>query len=115
MNKEQYLALVDRELDNMKDLIRRKSHDYTGDGGPFANFEDTGGLCDPFVGLLLRMGDKMQRLRTFAKKGTLQVKGEGAQDAAKDLIGYALIAIGMLEAQEAQHGGQSSFSGAKPS
>ena len=97
MNKEQFLALVDKELDSIKDIIRRKNADYTGDGGPFANFEDTGGMCSPLVGLLLRMGDKMQRLRTYAKKGELKVVGEGAEDAARDMIGYSLILLGMLE------------------
>ena len=92
------MELVDRELNALKEVIKQKNHDYTGgDDNPFANFEDTGGLASPLAGVLLRMGDKMQRLRAFAKKGKLEVVGEGAKDAALDMIGYSLIVIGLLE------------------
>jgi hypothetical protein len=97
MNKQNYLALVAKELETIKGIITAKNNDYTaGSDNAFSNFEDNGGLATPFAGVLLRMGDKMQRLRTFAKSGALQVKGEGAEDAARDMIGYSLILLGML-------------------
>lgn len=100
MTKEEYLKLVERELDAIKDVIQRKNHDYTGgDADPFANFKVTQhlGLSDARTGVLIRMVDKIQRLKTFIAKGELQVKGEGAQDAARDIIGYSLILLGLLE------------------
>lgn len=99
MNREEYLALVDRELKSIKDIVERKNNDYTAGGGPFDNFEVTEklGLSDKRTGLLIRMVDKIQRLKTFIAKGELKVKGESAQDAARDIIGYSLILLGMLE------------------
>jgi hypothetical protein len=103
MNKQQYAELVEKELDTIKQIVKAKNNDYTASSGSaFANFESTPDLASPFSGVLIRMGDKFQRLRTFAAKGQLQVAGEGADDAARDVIGYALILLGMLaDAKEA--------------
>lgn len=102
MTKEQYFELVDRELENIKEVIRRKGNDYTSGGHPFDNFNATAvlGLGDRRTGLLIRLVDKIQRLKTFVKKGELQVRGEGAKDAARDCIGYSLLLLGMLEEDE---------------
>jgi hypothetical protein len=82
----------------MKATIRAKNADYTNGEGAFANFEVTErlGLSSAEIGLLIRMVDKIQRLKSFLSKGELQVKGESAQDAAKDIMGYALILSAML-------------------
>ena len=99
MKKEAYFSLVERELEAIKDTIKRKNNDYTGGADDaFANFKVTEnlGLSDARTGVLIRMVDKIQRLKTFIAKGKLQVKGEGAQDAARDIIGYSLILLGML-------------------
>lgn len=103
MKKADYFELVDRELSLIKDTIQRKNNDYTGaSDDAFANFKVTEalGLSDARTGLLIRMVDKIQRLKTFIAKGELQVKGESAQDAARDCIGYSLILLGMLASAE---------------
>lgn len=97
MNKQQYAALIEAELEKIKTIIKAKNNDYTaGSGSAFANFESTPALCSPFSGVLIRMGDKFKRLETYASKGKLEVANEGADDAARDIIGYALILLGML-------------------
>ena len=101
MDKEQYLAFIETTLDEIQELIRQKNNDYTGgsqNADPFANFrqaEDFG--VEPLTGLAIRMGDKFQRIKAFALDGKLAVGGEGIEDAFRDLIGYSLIALGMLE------------------
>lgn len=98
--KVAYLALVDKELAAIRDVIERKNNDYTGASeDPFANFRVTEalGLSDARTGVLIRMVDKIQRLKTFIAKGELKVTGESAQDAARDIIGYSLVLLGMLE------------------
>lgn len=98
MKKAEYSALVDRELENIKNVVKAKNNDYTASSdSAFANFESTPSLASPFAGVLIRMGDKFKRLETYATKGSLQVVNEGAEDAARDVIGYALILLGMLE------------------
>ena len=53
----------------------------------------------PLVGLSVRMADKFQRLKAFCRDGKLSVNdhGDTARDIFRDLVGYSLIAIGMLE------------------
>lgn len=87
-------------------IMKAKNHDYRGGtGDPFASFRGstTFGI-DPIVGILLRMQDKMMRIKTFAEKGQLQVKGEGVEDALLDIINYAVLVAGMVkEAKDGQH------------
>lgn len=97
MSKAEYLAFVRETLDGLQELIRRKNTDYTaGVDDPFANFrasEDWG--VDPYLGLCVRFGDKVQRLKSFAKSGKLLT--DSLEDAWLDTIGYACIALGMLK------------------
>lgn len=97
-NTKQYLEFVKTTLDDLQILIQRKNSDYTNGAGPFANFEQASDFgVDPFKGLMVRMGDKMQRIKSFCSKGELQVANEGVDDALKDLIGYSLIGLAMLD------------------
>jgi hypothetical protein len=84
--------------------MSRKNHDYTsGSGDPYANFRTAEQLgVHPAVGIMLRMGDKMQRIRTFAERGELKVDGEGLEDAVVDCINYAVLAYGLL-LEDAEH------------
>jgi hypothetical protein len=98
MSREEYLAFLEQTFNDMQTLIKKKNTDYTAGGGPFANFEESLGYgVDPLVGLSVRIGDKIQRLKSFCKSGKLEVENEGAEDIFKDLIGYSCIALGMLK------------------
>lgn len=83
-----------------RDLMRSKNHDYRGgaDSDPYANFRGSDQLgIHPVVGILLRMQDKIMRVKTFAEKGQLMVKGEGIDDALIDIINYAVLIKGMID------------------
>ena len=77
--------------------------DYTGGKGcdnPFANFDGSTEFgIDPLVGVALRMQDKFQRLKAFCKDGelSLNTKGDSIRDIYRDLIGYSLISLGMID------------------
>jgi len=79
------------------EIMGAKNHDYTsGSNDPFANFRASESIgVDPIVGVCVRIIDKLQRLRTFAEKGTLKVRGEGVADACRDIINYAVLVQGM--------------------
>ena len=49
----------------------------------------------PWIGVAIRMNDKVTRLQSFAKNGVLA--NEGVVDNLMDLAAYALIAIVLLE------------------
>lgn len=80
-------------------IMEDKNHDYRGGtGDPYANFRGSTSLdIHPVVGILLRIQDKMMRIRTFVEKGELKVKGESIDDALMDMINYTVLIKGLIE------------------
>jgi hypothetical protein len=101
MNKTQYLAFAEAELNRVLSIVRQKNSDYTGgttNHNPFANFEIANDFgVPPITGLCIRMADKFQRVKAYCRDGKLAQANEGAVDAFRDIIGYSLIALGMLK------------------
>lgn len=72
-------------------LHSRKQQDYGTNTDPFANVrasQDFG--VSAWVGALIRMNDKVTRLKNFAERG--QLANESAEDSMMDIAVYALIA-----------------------
>jgi hypothetical protein len=94
------------EMDDILAMTANKNSDYTGGktcNNPFANFDaSTEFGVHPLTGICIRMQDKFQRAKAFCSDGSLKVttKGDQSKDIFRDLIGYSLIAIGMLEREE---------------
>ena len=99
MNRPQLLELHDELCSRAKAIMEAKNHDYAGADGesPFANFEAVQhlGIIERKKGLLIRMLDKYQRIKTFCETGKLMVPGEGFEDAILDLINYEILFAGM--------------------
>ena len=91
------------EIEGILALTAKKNSDYTGGEkceNPFANFDASVAFgVEPLTGICIRMQDKFQRARALCRDGkvTLDVEGDTAKDIFRDLIGYSLIAIGMIE------------------
>lgn len=91
------------EIEDILSLTERKNSDYTGGetcDNPFENFDGSTDFgVDPLTGVCIRMQDKFQRAKAFCSDGSLSLTTDGdrAKDIFRDLIGYSLIAIGMLE------------------
>ena len=70
-----------------KSIMKKKNHDYRGGSGdPYANFRGSVSLgVKPITGILLRMQDKIMRVKTFDEKGELIVENEGVKDALVDI------------------------------
>jgi len=80
-----------------------KNHDYAGneDMHPLGNFMRTSAAgIDPEIGLLVRMLDKVGRIETFFREGSLKVKGESVEDAFMDLGNYCFLMIALLRDKE---------------
>ncbi len=88
-------------LEEMKTLHLRKTLDYGDDEDALANVRQGAEFVDiePWRGCLVRMADKMQRLRTFCRTGRLV--HEGVEDTLLDLAAYAAIALVLY--REAKH------------
>jgi hypothetical protein len=80
-------------------IMMKKNHDYTGGSGdPYANFRgsDTLGIS-PITGILLRVQDKLMRIKTFDEKGELKVENEGVEDALIDVQNYMDLIYGLIK------------------
>ena len=80
-------------LDEIAEMHRSKSRDYGSEDDPLANIRHGADLVDiePWRGCMVRIADKVQRLRTYCKTGRLV--HEGVVDTLKDLAAYSLLAI----------------------
>lgn len=83
-------------LKEMGELHDKKQRDYGTDLDPFANVRasEEFGVAS-WVGALVRLNDKIVRLKQFARRGDLA--NESAEDSMRDIAVYALIALCLYE------------------
>ena len=67
-------------------LFEKKNKDY---GDAFANYGP--------VGVIVRMGDKIQRLSSVSKNGINMVNDESLRDTLIDLHNYSAMAILLMD------------------
>jgi hypothetical protein len=90
-----------RLLCKMRELYDAKSADYGDERGDNLHAAQDLGLS-PYLGVLLRMNDKLARLKAIARKGgTTCVADEDVQTTLLDLAIYCLLAIIL---HEEEHG-----------
>lgn len=102
MTQEQYLQFADEFFNKCLEISKAKNTDYTGGGDDaFANFTSVESLhISTEAGFITRMNDKMMRIASFVKNGTLQVKDESVKDTLRDLANYACLFAGYLESKK---------------
>ena len=71
------------------DLFIKKNADY---GDAFANYGS--------VGVIVRLGDKIQRLMSVSKNGVTLVNTESLRDTLIDLHNYAAMGIMLIDEQK---------------
>ena len=71
------------------DLFIKKNADY---GDAFANYGS--------VGVIVRLGDKIQRLMSVTKNGVTLVNTESLRDTLIDLHNYAAMGIMLIDEQQ---------------
>ena len=70
------------------ELFIKKNKDY---GDAFANYGP--------IGVLVRMGDKIQRLMSISKTNITMIKNENVRDTLIDLHNYSAMAIMLIDEQ----------------
>lgn len=97
---KRYLQL----LEEMAELHKNKSAGYAGDNpDAWANFRQAEGFgVSAFDGCLVRMSDKFVRVQNLVKNPKNDKVGESIKDTLFDLSSYALIALCLLEEENAQ-------------
>jgi len=82
-------------LDELKDLHLRKTLDYGIDEDALSNIRSSAEIVNmkPWAGCVLRMMDKMHRLKAFFRRGRCEF--DGVEDTLKDIACYAIIGLVM--------------------
>jgi hypothetical protein len=74
------------------ELFKKKNADY---GDSFANYGP--------VGVIVRLGDKINRLSSVTKNGVNLVNNESTRDTLIDLHNYAAMAIMLMDEKKIKH------------
>lgn len=86
-------------LAEMEALHAKKGADYGSEGDPYANVRASAEFgVTPWVGALIRLNDKVTRLKAFTRKGVLE--NESVLDSILDIAVYAVIMRILYEEQE---------------
>jgi len=86
-------------LAELEAVHAKKSLDYGSDEDPLANIKASSDFgIPPYVGALLRLNDKIYRLKRYTTRGTLA--NESAEDSLRDIAVYAVIALQLFREQE---------------
>ena len=100
MNTEQLLHIHEETSEAAREIMRQKNSDYTGGSeatDALANFKASLSLnLHPVTGLLLRVQDKIMRIRSFVADGELRVVNESVEDACDDIVNYAILCKALL-------------------
>lgn len=80
-------------LDEIKQLHLRKTLDYGCDEDALSNIRSSSDVINvsPWAGCVLRISDKMHRLRSYFRRG--RVEFDGIEDTLLDIAAYAVIAL----------------------
>lgn len=103
MNRQEFLTFQELFYQKNIEITKAKNADYTGaTDDPFSNFKIVQhiGACSVEQGFITRMSDKLSRLASFTKNGTLMVKDESVKDTLSDLANYCSLFAGYLESQK---------------
>ena len=87
------LAVLHNELcSKAREIMQAKNRDYAHEGDVFRNFRLFGGL-----GILVRLSDKLARLRSFEENQSFAVTDEKLIDTVLDTINYAVLYFAMKQ------------------
>lgn len=100
MTTAELLKLHKETCDKCYGIVQKKNNDYSGGAtspDALANFKMSTAIgLSPVIGLLLRIQDKMMRIKTFATDGALNVADETVNDAFEDIINYAILGKALM-------------------
>lgn len=105
MNKQEYIKFAEETFTSIHQLIQKKNADYTGNSDdPFANFRMVEHLSHGKVsteqGVFTRLSDKFSRLGSLMGGGVAQ--NESIDDSLRDIIGYSILYLALLEEQKSK-------------
>jgi len=92
ISRSELLVLHNELSAKARELMTKKNHDYAVEQDVFRNFRTFGTL-----GVLVRLSDKLARLRSFEENNVFKVTDEALIDTILDTINYAVIYFAMKQ------------------
>lgn len=90
LKNDSYLEI----LDEMRQLHIKKAADYGGGTGTDNLRASAEFGIQPWIGCVLRMNDKVTRIKSFVRNGRLE--NESLDDSLIDIAAYAILALTLL-------------------
>jgi hypothetical protein len=89
-------------LDELRTLHLRKTKDYGVDEDALSNIRNSADVVNmpAWAGCILRISDKMHRLKAFFRRGTCEF--DGVEDTLMDIACYAAIALVLYREQQGE-------------
>lgn len=90
-------------MDELKALHAAKSKDYGSGKDPLANLTASAEFgVPPWIGVMIRLNDKVTRLKSFAEKGSLA--NESVEDSLRDISVYSALCLVLYEEESKKNG-----------
>jgi hypothetical protein len=98
MTNDEAVALQEIMMRDAFNLMKAKRVDYSGHEDPFGNFRMSEFVgVEPWRGCLIRMMDKLSRIRHIMENNDTKVSDESLFDTFLDVINYTCILAGLCE------------------
>ena len=96
LTPEEALAVEDTIQQAADNVLLKKRHDYSGEEDPYANFRMSEFVgVEPWRGVMVRLMDKLSRVRHILESGEQLVLDESIKDTLGDAINYIKILGGL--------------------
>ena len=89
--KPEFIRFAAECFDRCLELMKKKNQDYADPSDALSNFREFGSF-----GVIVRMGDKWNRIKNITKNQKVDVKDESIQDSLMDMINYCVICLVMM-------------------
>jgi len=103
-SRERLLRRHREMCDRARIIMEAKNKDYGADDDVFRNFRSFGAF-----GILVRLSDKLARVRGFVERGQLAVSDETFADTCLDAINYIILLQTMVEFGDECNGGKTTI------
>lgn len=108
MRVKELLELKKRIFEKCCELTVKKGHDYSGVEDTLSNLKvvELLGVSSAERGVLIRLLDKIMRLKNFIDTGVLQVNEESIQDTVVDAHNYLDLLLALILEKKMRNDGE---------
>jgi len=101
--RDELIKLQENTFGRCQLILKAKNADYCHGDDPYKNFRSSQIFgISPIHGILMRVMDKIERINTFASKGSLDVQNESFEDSCEDIINYMVLIKGFVASEKGE-------------